>query len=418
MNNAPNFKRPLVRLIPDPNPWDDEAALPRLRPPAIVLLALLVLGCAVYLPMAPRVYTLVMLVVCIAAYLIAVRSVASAAIAALVFLWGAMMGGISGGVYALCLLVTVALGSLLICAVRSYWLLVIPVAAYLIAFLVWGDAMLAVLAVLAMPAAGILAYATMKNDGRVSAISLCSLMLVICGVFGLALLWYRSFGSISMNEVLATLEEVREQLILTLQQSEYVSLLEEQLAQQGMEGYISPDTLIRTSIETIFNLLPALAILTVNIISFAAQMTCTNAFVGTGLGVMATRSARLFILSVPSAIVFLIAGIVSLFSSGTTVASAVMLNLTVILLPPMCIVGVYKLIADFKTRVSPLTVILLIAAALLAPSLLLFGIAVSGAVTTLIRPLVTKMMLEKMREQSQDDHTDDNSQDGGDRPNQ
>ena len=53
---------------------------------------------------------------------------------------------------------------------------------------------------------------------------------------------------------------------------------------------------------------------------------------------------------------------------------------------------------------------------LLAPRLLLFGVAVSGAVTTLIRPLVTKMVLEKAREQL---HGDDNdSQDGDDRHDQ
>lgn len=417
MNNVQNQAPPLVRLIPDPNPWDDEAALPRLHPPAIILLALLVLACAVYLPSASYAYTLIMLAVCAIAYLTVVRSVASAAVAALVFLWGSVMGGMSGGVYALCLLVTVAIGAYLVCTVRSYRLLLIPVAAYLIALLIWRDPMLAVLAVLAMPAAGILAYATMKNDGRVGAICLCSLILIVCGVFGLSLMWYRSFGSISTAEVLTTLSEVREQLILTLQQSEYVTLLEQQLEQQQLSSYISPDTLIRTSIELVFNLLPALAVLTVNLISFAAQMTCTNAFVGTRLGVMATRSARLFILSVPSAIVFLISGAVSLFSSGTTLASAVMLNLMLILLPAMCIVGVYKLIADFKTRVSPLTVILMVAAVLFAPSLLLFGIAVSGAVTTLIRPLVTKMVLEKAREQLHDRHNDD-SQDGDDRHDQ
>jgi hypothetical protein len=126
---------------------------------------------------------------------------------------------------------------------------------------------------------------------------------------------------------------------------------------------------------------------------------------------MATRSARLFILSVPSAIIFLIASAGSLFSS-----SPLMLNLTLILLPAMCIVGVYKLIADFKARFSPLTLILILAAVLLAPRLLLFGVAVSGAITTLIRPLVTKMVLEKTREQL---HGDDNdSQDGDDRHDQ
>ncbi|MBO5898490.1 MAG: hypothetical protein J6R04_05725, partial [Clostridia bacterium] len=130
MNNAQSPMRPLIRLVPDPNPWDDEAALPKLRLPATILLALLVLACAVYLPSdASVVYTYVMLAVCIVAYLAVVRSVAACALGALVYLGGAMLGGTAGGVRALCLLVTVAIGAYLVCTVRSYWLFLIPVAA-------------------------------------------------------------------------------------------------------------------------------------------------------------------------------------------------------------------------------------------------------------------------------------------------
>lgn len=419
MNNAQSPMRPLIRLVPDPNPWDDEAALPKLRLPATIMLALLVLACAVYLPSAASVvYTYVMLAVCIVAYLVVVRSVAACALGALVYLGGAVLGGTVGGVRALCLLVIVAIGAYLVCTVRSYWLLLIPVAAYLVALPICHDAMLAVLAVLAMPGAGVLAHATMKNSGRVACVSLCSLMLAFCGVFGLALLWYHRYGAISLEDIRETLTAVRDQLIASMEQTEYMEVLEQWLEAQNARiparlpvDRLTPDVYLHTYVNMAFSLLPAMAVLYVNLLSFAAQTACTNAFVGTGFPMMATRSARLFILSVPSAIIFLIASAGSLFSS-----SPLMLNLTLILLPAMCIVGVYKLIADFKARFSPLTLILILAAVLLAPRLLLFGVAVSGAVTTLIRPLVTKMVLEKAREQL---HGDDNdSQDGDDRHDQ
>lgn len=419
MNNAQSPMRPLIRLVPDPNPWDDEAALPKLRLPATILLALLVLACAVYLPSdASVVYTYVMLAVCIVAYLAVVRSVAACALGALVYLGGAMLGGTAGGVRALCLLVTVAIGAYLVCTVRSYWLFLIPVAAYLVSLLICRDAMLSVLSVLAMPGAGVLAHATMKNSGRVACVSLCSLMLAFCGVFGLALLWYHRYGAISIEGIRETFTAVRDQLIATMEQTEYMEVLEQWLEtvnarvpNQLLGNQLTPDVYIHTCVNMAFSLLPAMAVLCVNLLSFAAQTACTNAFVGTGFAMMATRSARLFILSVPSAIIFLIAGAGSLFS-----ASPLMLNLTVILLPAMCIVGVYKLIADFKTRFSPLTLILIIAAVLFAPRLLLFGVAVSGAVTTLIRPLIAKMVIEKAREHM---HGDDNdSQDGNDRHDQ
>ncbi len=418
MNNAPNQPRPLIRFIADPNPWDDEAALPRLRLPATLLLALLVLACAVYLPTYSPLYTYVMLAVCIVTYLALVRSVAACAVAVLVFLPSAWLGGLAGGVYALCLLVTVSIGAYLVCTVRSYRLLVIPVLAYAIALLISRDAMLAVLAVLAMPAAGVLAHATMKNSGRVASVSLCAAMLALCAAFGLSLLWYRSFGAISLGDIRATLDTLRDQIILTWEQDEYAELVEQWLASHPFGDTVTTSTFIHFAVNTAFSLLPAMAVLALNLVSFAAQVTCTNAFVGTGLPMMATRSARLFVLSVPSAVIFLIAGVVSLFSSGTTVFSALMLNLTLILLPPMCIVGAYKLAADFRSRVSPLTVILLIAAVLFAPALLIFGVAVSGAVTTLVRPLVTRLVLERMREQRGPHDSDNDSQDGDDRPDQ
>ena len=411
MNNAQSPMRPLIRLVPDPNPWDDEAALPKLRLPATVLLALLVLACAVYLPTDSSTYTYVMLAVCAVAYLAVVRSLAAGALGALVYLGGAVLGGVAYGVWALCLLVTVTVGAYLVCTVRSYWLLLIPAVAYLVSLLICRDAMLAVLSVLAMPGAGVLAHATMKNSGRVASVSLCSLMLAFCGIFGLALLWYHRYGAISLEDIRETILAVRDELIAVMEQTEYLELIEQWLATQPLSNRVTPDIFIHTTINTTFSLLPAFAILGVNLLSFSAQVGCTNAFVGTGFPMMATRSARLFILSVPSAIIFLIAGAGWLFFG-----SPLMLNLVIILLPAMCIVGVYKLIADFKTRVSPLTIILIIAAVLFAPALLLFGVAVSGAVTTLIRPLVTKLVLEKAREQMRGD--DNDSQDGDDRHDQ
>ena len=84
----------------------------------------------------------------------------------------------------------------------------------------------------------------------------------------------------------------------------------------------------------------------------------------------------------------------------------------------MCIVGVYKLIADFKTRVSPMSIILIVAATLFAPALLIFGVAVSGAVTTLIRPLITRFVLEKAHEHTPPHDSDDDPNDGNDRHDQ
>jgi hypothetical protein len=59
----------------------------------------------------------------------------------------------------------------------------------------------------------------------------------------------------------------------------------------------------------------------------------------------------------------------------------------------MCLVGIYKLIADARNRFSPLMLLLVVAALLFAPAFLILGLALSGAMTTLLRPLFTRMML-------------------------
>lgn len=393
MNQSQNPSRVSFRLVPDPNPWADPPTLPRLSHMGALLLCLFVLACAVY-PVAPAssIYTGIMLLCCVTVYIAAVRSVLPCLAALLVFLLGTLSGSLTGGTIALCLLCAVAFGAYLICTVRSWYLLIVPALAYVAALVLSGDAFVALVALIAFPAAGILAYAIMQNSGRVGTICATSAVFGLCAVFALALLWYRTGSMPSPDELKTLLYEVREQLIVTMQESEYVAILQQSIQDMRLTG-IDANTIIRTGVELGFALLPAALVTVCNVFGYAAQLTCTRAFAGTGMKRLMTRVSQLFVLSVPSAIIFLVCAVATLFTNTLALGGAVVANLLLILLPGMCLVGIFKLIADVRTRRAPLMLLLMLAALLFAPAFLIFGLALSGAMTTLLRPLFTRMML-------------------------
>ena len=359
-----------------------------------LLLCLFVLACAVYPAVdAPQPYTTIMLVCCAVVYLAVVRSVLPALAALVLSVIGGMVLGPGGGTLTLCLLCAVTIGAYLICTVRSWLLVAVPVLAYALALIIGGDALLSLLALITFPAAGILAYAIMKNSGRVGTVCATSTAFGLLSLFGLALVWYRNHGTVSWNELVTLLTDVRDQLIVTLQQSEQLAALQQSYDELNMGTSIDVAALVRTVIETLFTLLPATAITFCNLLGYAAQLSCTHAFVGTGMKQLMTRTSQLFILSVPSAIVFLICTVTMLFSSVETLGGAVVANLFFILLPAMCLVGLFKLIADVRQRLSPLLIVLCVAALIFAPHFLVLGLALSGAATTLLRPLITRLML-------------------------
>ena len=86
--------------------------------------------------------------------------------------------------------------------------------------------------------------------------------------------------------------------------------------------------------------------------------------------------------------------------------SAVFENLRLILLPGMCLVGVFKLVADLQRGISKIWIALIIGAALMAPSMLILCVSISGALATLMRPIVAHILLNQPKNDSSD-HSDD-----------
>lgn len=394
---------PQLRFITDKNPWAPGSDIPSLPLVGNLLLCLLLVACAAYpvVVTPPQIYTVFLLAALVAALIFVVRSVTVGILAAVLFVGGCVVGGLPGGVYAVSLMAIVGIGAFLISTCRSYALAAVPVAAYALSLVLCRDPMLAVLALIAFPAAGILAYNTMQNRPRVSSICLVSVLLGLCAMFGGAIVWYRESGAIVMSEVIAAAEALREQIVTVMTSDEtLMGALQMTLDQTGTG--IQAEALVQSSVELVFNMLPGLAILGLNLISFAAQLTCIRTYRGVGMKQLVTHTAQIFVLSVPAGVLYLVCCVASLFSKDFTMAAAVFENLRLVLLPGMCLVGVFKLGADLQRGVSKLWIAVMIGAAILAPSMLILCVSISGAMATLMRPIVARILLNQQNDPPSD----------------
>jgi hypothetical protein len=284
----------------------------------------------------------------------------------------------------------------------------IPLASYITAFVMCGDPWMSIISLTAFPAAGMLAYQTMRNERRVGVICTTSLIYGLCMACGYVLLLLLQNGSVSLAEMVRELDAVREEVIaLILQTEPLMQMLENTYKELG----VNVREVVVSLVNLMFNLLPGMVIVLINLMAYTAQLLCTRAYVGTGMKALATKTAQLFILSVFSGVVYLFCFVVTLFSGASNMFMAVIHNLLLVLLPGMTLVGVFKLAADLKNGISRLWLLILIACAIFAPYMLILCISFSGALATLTRPFVTRMILKN---QGKDGH--DGPQTPTDRP--
>jgi hypothetical protein len=400
--NMPPLPRIKVEKFSDPNPWETLPAIPSLHPAGTVFLSLLVAACAAYqLPFRPAdAYTIPLLLACLIALLAVVRSVAVGVAFGALFVCGYVFGGssLSTGLALVCPIIVMGLGAYLITTCRSKWLMLVPAAAYIAACLMCGNPLVALISLISFPAAGVLAHQTMRNQARVGVIGLTSLMYGLCLTSGFVLLLFLQNGSVDLNALAGELDVVREELkALLLGWDAFMQTLDKTYSGFGIQAA----EVVPLLVNLVFNLLPGMIIVLINLMSYTAQLTCTHAYVGTGMKALCTRTARLFILSVPSGLIYLVCFIITLFSGASNMFTALVQNLLIILLPGMALVGVFKLVSDVKRGISRLWLFVLVACAVFMPYMLLLLIAFSGALTTLTRPLLTRMILSSQDKDDQ-----------------
>ncbi len=235
--------------------------------------------------------------------------------------------------------------ALTLAAVRQKMYLVflaVP-AAYGIAFAVTGDL---------TGAAGVLIFALPtlvmgvcfeKNAKRGSIIVLgtASLLLLLAGA--VAAFLYAETGAVSLAALKSILTAVRDALI-----PEMLGLFAEM-------GTPVPEELLTEALNTVILLLPAIAVIVCETIAYFGSMLAVALISAVGIPLPAQTSV--FLMEPVSAIVFLVAGLVTLFAPADSIVGPIAHSLYMILLPGLAVGKIYtfcSLMYVKQNRTSPL----------------------------------------------------------------
>ena len=409
--NLPPLPNLQVKVVTEKNPWEDPASLPRMSALGTWLLCLVCLVSAIYpaLMVAYASFWWLPLTLLAIFYLRTNHTLHGWLLLAVTFIGGSVVGGPSFGAALVCLISTMVISTLLHTTTRHPLLICLPVVAYAVTCVIGGEPVTALLSVIAFPAAYMLGRSIMKNEGRVASICACALMLGTMLLLFAALLWRTSGAEMSYDALTAYVNAFHEEILNTaLTDPDFKAVL----AMLDTSQVPLADLLSQT-LSLLLLLMPGVVIVLILALAYATQYLSVMSYSALGMKQLCTLVSRRFIMSVLSAILFIVCSIVALFPADrVTIPLALANNLWVILFPGMLIVGFWSLYASYRARPSPLTIVLILVAAFLMPPLLLIFVALTGAATTLTRPLLLRMA--SMIKQ-QNGNADDSDHDSSDR---
>lgn len=238
------------------------------------------------------------------------------------------------------------------------WVPLIPILAYAAALALVRDPFVAAASLIPFPPMVALALGTRdsaeKENGltRVGVICLTSLALGLSLAVAVVLLLYHNLGTLSPDVLIAEMENLRAALINDITSAEIpegmdpelVAELEHLLTFAGAENMIN----------SVFNLLPAIFVVAVNLIAAVAQMAQHATLRTFSLEESLTDRVRAFRMSLVSCLVFTAAYLVAFMENGdhSTLAGTVAQNVYVILMPGLALAGMVRVTAAL-TRKGP-----------------------------------------------------------------
>ncbi len=250
---------------------------------------------------------------------------------------------------------------------RRYWVLpVLALVAAACAYFVFGEWLPALLALGLLPATILLAIATYRGEGCTSAICFATGGLLV-GVLGLVAFWIAETYGKPTPELLRTLlTQWKEGFVQTqiASRTEMIAMIDERIAAAGageniaslealktsFESMLS-DSMIRQSMDTIFELLPAAFFLCCAIPAFLGQRLLNAAYHTNGLSLVVTPEAEFFTVSLPAAILYALSLFVTVLSvKGMDFLAMVAGNLCLILMPAMLIIGLRAFKQQIRAR--------------------------------------------------------------------
>ena len=354
------------------NPWSDRGSIPKVSPRHIVLAAIACFVCALCLPLCANEWIALGVLAVLFAYVaIAVRSPIAVTLVLVTAVAAVIVGGGSftiGAVF-LSIAVGVATCAYLITVVRlPYLVLLLPFAAGAVAFLLGADVLVCLLSLAFLPAAALLAVATVKGSDRTTAICYTIAGLLLSLVAVLLILVYQEYGHVGRgaivgyvdalrNGTLQTLVLLRNELLATMSQAVQDAATKE--AYDSLAVMMSDETL-SDLVSIVFNILPAMAVVLCSIVAYEAQGMLNAVYYNTGLRQVVTPSSRIFTMSVTAAVIYLLTFILSLVIPSSSIISAAVQNICLMLLPGFCVLGIQSAFVSLARAKGGMRVFLLI----------------------------------------------------------
>ena len=409
------------------NPWSQRENLPAVSPVHKIFAAIALILSALSIPVClwegisakTAEWLGIGLLVLFCAYVVKVahRTAASALILCTAFFLTCLGMSFTSGALLIALVLGVATGAFLLTVTgRPYLTLLCHVAAFGICYLITRELLLSLLTFIVLPASILMAFATLRGAWRTSIVCLTTggLLVVVASITLIVL--YEVCGTLARDAVASCMESLRESLTDAL-----IAIRDETLeiavgssengAQQLRDQFAAlyTDQALRGTVAQLFNLIPALAVVFCMILAYEAHALLLSLYASAGLGAVNTPQTRVITVSLSAAIVYAISFFLMLLLPSDQLASAVVQNLTLILLPVLCVIGIRQLMLLF-VRAQGILRFLLIA---LTFALLccgsggtLYVLAMWGSYCT-VGDAIRRTLIEKMKSRG-DYHDDEN----------
>lgn len=354
------------------NPWSDQGPIPKVVPRHILLAAIACFVCALSLPLCANEWVALGVLAFLFAYVaIAVRSPVAVTLVLVTAVVAVMVGGgsFTYGAIFLSLAVGIATCAYLITVVRfSYFVLLLPFAAGAVAFLLGADLLVCLLSLAFLPAAALLAVATVKGCDRTSAICYTIAGMLASVIVLLLILVYQEYGRVGRSAIVGyidtlrngtvqTLVLLRDELLATMSQAVQDAAAKE--AYDNLAVMLSDETL-SDLVSIVFNILPAMAVVFCSIVAYEAQGMLNAVYYNTGLRRVVTPASCFFTMSVTAAVIYLLTFILTLVIPSSSMVSAVVQNICLMLLPGFCVLGIQSAFVSLARAKGGMRVFLLI----------------------------------------------------------
>ena len=356
------------------NPWASREKLPRVSPMHVLLAIAVCFLCAVSIPLCNNQAVALLTLAILFAYVAAVgRHPLTVALVLVTTLLLTMLGsvaniGFSVGVVFLSSVVgCMTLTFLMTVLQRAYVVALIPAVAVGVAFVVVGHLPTALAALCFLPSAALLAFATLRDQGRTASICLAQLgcLLSVAGVFA-ALIW-QAYGNLGPTAIRASIDAVKEGVVRAFEAVRDYNLatFEGIPMGEGAEEWIERVNLLysREMALQICSIFPAAIAVLSGVVAYESQALLNAGYKTTGLGAVLTPNSRFFSMSLTAAILFAVSFVLMMFVSPSTVLGAMMQNLSIILMPGLCVIGLQSIVATIRHAKGGNRIFLLLVAA-------------------------------------------------------